>query len=174
MSATSIPSLDQVAPSLAGRPEAWSQCFLKPAILIRVVLYLTTAIYLRTVLFDYVYDDTVLITLNPEMASWKLVPSFFTHSFWSFLDIPRLIDFYRPLVMVVLAAVRHLAGPAPASPAARRSPGACFRASARRLARAAASLLGCGRFSRHEVTTGQSTARSDNVPTGRPFQRREA
>lgn len=81
--------------------------------LIRVVLYLTTLIYLRTALFDYVYDDTTLITLNPEMTSWKLIPSFFTHSFWSFLEIPRVIDYYRPLVMVVFAAIYHLLGPAP-------------------------------------------------------------
>ena len=84
-----------------------------PPVLIRVVLYLATLVYLRTALFDYVYDDTILITINPEMQSWKLLPTFFTHSFWSFLEIPRVIDYYRPLVMVVLAAIYHLLGPAP-------------------------------------------------------------
>lgn len=86
---------------------------MQPAVLIRVVLYLATLIYLRTVLFDYVYDDTILITLNPWMQSWKQLPQFFTHSFWGFLDIPRAIDFYRPLISVVFATILHLLGPAP-------------------------------------------------------------
>ena len=87
--------------------------FAQPGVLIRVVLYLTTLIYLRTALFDYVYDDNTLITLNPQMESWRVIPSFFTHSLWSYLEIPRVVDYYRPLVMVVLAAVYHLLGPAP-------------------------------------------------------------
>jgi protein O-mannosyl-transferase len=113
LGATSIPSLDHAAMPLTARLQAWSRWFVQPAVLIRVVLYLTTLVYIRTALFDYVYDDTVLITLNPGMESWKLIPSFFTHSFWSFLEIPRVIDFYRPLVMVALAVIRHLLGPAP-------------------------------------------------------------
>lgn len=113
MSATTVPTLDHPARSLEDRIEAWSHWFLQPKVLIRVVLYLTTLIYLRTVLFDYVYDDTVLITLNPWMESWKQVPQLLTHSFWGFLDIPRSIDFYRPLVSLVLATILHLLGPAP-------------------------------------------------------------
>src|SRR5207248_9776916 len=84
-----------------------------PPVLIRVVLYLATLIYLRSALFDYVYDDTILITINPEMQSWKLLPTFFTHSFWSFLEIPRVIYYYRPLLMVVLASIYYFLGPAP-------------------------------------------------------------
>ena len=77
------------------------------------MLYLTTLIYLRTILFDYVYDDTTLITLNPWMESWKQVPQLLTHSFWGFLEVPRSVDFYRPLVSLVLATILHLLGPAP-------------------------------------------------------------
>lgn len=76
-------------------------------------MYLTTILYVRTIFFDYVYDDTLLLLLNPAMESWKSVPGFFTHTFWAFLDIPRIIDYYRPLVMVVLATAYHLLGPAP-------------------------------------------------------------
>ena len=86
---------------------------MRPEVLIRIVLYATTLIYLRTVLFDYVYDDTLLITLNPWMESWKQIPQLLTHSFWGFLEIPRAIDFYRPLVSLVFAIIRHLLGPAP-------------------------------------------------------------
>jgi hypothetical protein len=82
--------------------------------LIRVVLYTALALYARTVLFDYVYDDNALIVVNPWMASWKCVPGFFTHSFWSFLGgVQRPNDYYRPLVMLAFASIYHLLGPAP-------------------------------------------------------------
>ena len=87
--------------------------FMQPAVLIRIVLYVTTVIYLRSVLFDYVYDDSLLITVNPWMESWKQVPQLFTHSFWGFMEIPRTVDFYRPLVSLIFALIRHLLGPAP-------------------------------------------------------------
>jgi protein O-mannosyl-transferase len=77
------------------------------------VLYLTALVYLRTIPFDYVFDDSTLITIHPWMESWKYLPKFFTHSFWGFLDVPRAIDFYRPLVMVAFATIYHLLGPAP-------------------------------------------------------------
>ena len=86
---------------------------MQPAVLIRVVLYATALLYLRTVLFDYVYDDTTLITLNPWMESWKQLPNLLTHSFWGFLEIPRALDFYRPLVSLVFALILRLLGPAP-------------------------------------------------------------
>jgi hypothetical protein len=81
--------------------------------LIRVVLYTAIAIYFRTIFFDYVYDDAGLILVNPWMASWKFVPTMFTHSFWAFLEVPRQIDFYRPLVMLLFASVFHTLGAAP-------------------------------------------------------------
>jgi tetratricopeptide (TPR) repeat protein len=65
------------------------------------------------VLFDYVYDDNLLIITNPWVSSWKYVPAIFTHSFWGFLDIPRQIDFYRPIVMLTLVSIYRLLGPAP-------------------------------------------------------------
>jgi protein O-mannosyl-transferase len=113
LSATSIPTLDRATGSRPSPFQAWSQWFIQPAVLIRVVLYLATLIYLRTALFDYVYDDSLLITLNPWMQSWKHVPQFFTHSFWGFLDVPKVMDYYRPLIMLVFAAVYHLLGSAP-------------------------------------------------------------
>lgn len=101
------------ARSVRSTVAVWCEWFLRPAVLIRVVLYLTTVVYLRTVLFDYVFDDNHLIILNPWMESWRQVPTFFTHSFWSFTDAARGMDFYRPLVMLALASIRHLFGSAP-------------------------------------------------------------
>lgn len=116
MNPLSVAPTPQTDRSLAGfRVSLQNLChwFTRPAVLIRVVLYLTLLIYLRTVFFDYVYDDSILILINPWMASWKCVPAIFTHSFWGFLEIPRAIDFYRPLVMLLFAAIFHLLGPAP-------------------------------------------------------------
>ena len=114
LSAIIIPTLDRPATSDRSRLQAWSQWFIQPAVLIRVVLYATTLIYLRTALFDYVYDDSLLITLHPWMESWKQFPQFLTHSFWGFMEVPRTMDYYRPPVSLVLAMIRHLLGPAPA------------------------------------------------------------
>jgi hypothetical protein len=115
---SAIPAPAPVAPaaslvSLRTWVETISHWFLQPAVLIRVVVYLTALIYLRTVLFDYVYDDNYLIILNPWMESWKYVTTIFSHSFWSFTDAVRSVDFYRPLVMLTLVSIRHLLGPAP-------------------------------------------------------------
>ncbi len=115
------PTMNQVgatpALELRARPinqNRLANFFSRPGILIRVVLYLTILTYLPAVLFDFAYDDVQLILLNPWMMSWKGVQMFFTRSFWAFADFPRPTDYYRPLVMTFLAAIRHVLGPAPA------------------------------------------------------------
>jgi protein O-mannosyl-transferase len=113
LSAAPIPTLERKPSRHSAHLESLCEWFLRPAVLIRTVLYLTALLYLRTIAFDYVYDDSFLILTNPWMESWKQVPQFFTHSFWAFLEIPRAIDFYRPLVMVVFASIYHLLGPTP-------------------------------------------------------------
>src|SRR5215510_14982964 len=105
--------LDHKAASHRDRLHPLAQWFMQPSVLLRIVLYLTTLIYLRTALFDYVYDDSTLITLNPWMESWKQVPQLLTHSFWGFLEVPREIDFYRPLVSLVFTTILHVFGSAP-------------------------------------------------------------
>ena len=113
LSAAPAPTLDGTATRPAGRLRRWSLWFLQPNVLIRVVLYTAIAIYFRTIFFDYVYDDAGLILVNPWMESWKFVPAMFTHSFWAFIEIPRQIDFYRPLVMLFLSVIFHVLGAAP-------------------------------------------------------------
>jgi protein O-mannosyl-transferase len=113
VSAAPIPTLEHEESRHFTRLESLCEWFLRPAVLIRTVLYLTGLLYLRTIPFDYVYDDSSLILTNPWMESWKQIPTFFTHSFWAFLEIPRIIDYYRPLVMVVFTTIYHLLGPAP-------------------------------------------------------------
>ena len=90
-----------------------SSWWMREAMLLRAVLLLTLACYLPSMWFDFVYDDHYLLAVNPWLESWRQVPAIFTHSFWGFLEIPRVTDYYRPLVMLLLAAVRHLLGPAP-------------------------------------------------------------
>ena len=91
-------------------PAPW---LLREPVLLRLAILLTIACYLPTLRFDFVYDDHFLLTVNPWMESWHWVPVMFHKSFWGFLPIPRITDYYRPLVMLLLATVRHLLGPAP-------------------------------------------------------------
>jgi len=85
----------------------------RPAVLLRLLLVLTFAIYLRAVTFDFVYDDHYQIALNPWLESWRQVPSFFTHQLWAFTDSHSPAKYYRPLFMLWLAAISHLTGGAP-------------------------------------------------------------
>jgi Tfp pilus assembly protein PilF len=93
----------------AGKPP-W---YLRPAILLRVVLAATFLVYLRTITFDFVFDDHLQISLNPWLESWRQVPGYFTHQLWAFTDAHTPASFYRPLFMLWLAAVKHLTGGAP-------------------------------------------------------------
>ena len=106
-----------VAQASAAPPRAASQLptgwLLREPVLLRIALFLTIACYLPTLGFDFVYDDHFLLATNPWMESWSKVPDIFRHSFWGFLQIPRLTDYYRPMVMLLLASVRHILGPAP-------------------------------------------------------------
>src|SRR5438045_8149658 len=103
LSAIIIPTLDRPATSDRSRLQAWSQWFIQPAVLIRVVLYATTLIYLRTALFDYVYDDSLLITLHPWLESWKHFPQFLTHSFCGFLEVTRTMQYFSLIFSFGLA-----------------------------------------------------------------------
>lgn len=108
MSPVATPTAAETSPVVASQIRVSRlERFVTPQALIRLVLYLTILIYLRTIFFDFAYDDVPLILLNPWMASWKSVPAFFTHSFWGFAEFPRPTDYYRPLVMTFLAVLHH-------------------------------------------------------------------
>ena len=95
---------------ITGRVSEW---YLRPPILLRLTLALTFLVYLRTVGFDFVFDDHYQISLNPWLESWQQVPLYFTHQLWAFTETHTQASYYRPLFMLWLAAVKHLTGGAP-------------------------------------------------------------
>ncbi|HWR17763.1 MAG TPA: hypothetical protein VN577_23235 [Terriglobales bacterium] len=84
-----------------------------PSWLLRAALIITFLVYVRTVAFDFVYDDHYQISLNAWLHDWRLIPQYFTHQLWAFRDLSSPANFYRPMFSVWLAAVYHLTGGAP-------------------------------------------------------------
>ncbi len=97
----------------APAPASVTPWILRPATLLRVALALTFLVYLRTIAFDFVFDDHLQIALNEWLDSWRLVPMYFTHQLWGFTGFSSSANFYRPLFLVWLAAIKHLTGGAP-------------------------------------------------------------
>lgn len=85
----------------------------RATVLLRGVLTLTFLVYLRTITFDFVFDDHLQISLNPWLESWRQVPQYFTHQLWAFTDMHTPASYYRPLFMTWLATIQHVTGGAP-------------------------------------------------------------
>lgn len=81
--------------------------------LLRVVLLVTFVVYVPTIAFDFVWDDRLLIVMNPWMESWRYIPSFFTSHMWAFETTHIDANFYRPLFLLWLFLLKHLTGGAP-------------------------------------------------------------
>lgn len=84
-----------------------------PGALLRIVLLLTFVIYVPTIAFDFVWDDRLLIVMNPWMESWRYVPNFFTRHMWAFDSFHTDANFYRPLFLLWLFLLKHLTSGAP-------------------------------------------------------------
>ena len=85
-----------------------------PTVWLRLVLLLTFLVYLKTITFDFVYDDHLQIVLNPWLDSWSRIPSFFTQQLWAFSDFHTPANFYRPVFLSWLSAIKLAFGGAPA------------------------------------------------------------
>ena len=84
------------------RPLDWADWVMQPAVLLRATFLLTLGVYLRTVTFDWVFDDHLQVTLNPWLASWGSLKQIFTLHSWAFTDYEVPAKFYRPLYLVWL------------------------------------------------------------------------
>ena len=80
---------------------------------LRIVLLLTFVSYLPAIAFDFVWDDRLLIVMNPWMESWRYVPAFFTKHMWAFDGFHIDANFYRPLFLLWLFLIKHSTGGAP-------------------------------------------------------------
>lgn len=72
-------------------------------------------VYAQTILFDFVYDDVVLILLNPLMRGWGHVHTIFTSTFWGFVNSQAAngSNYYRPLTMMWLLLLNQVGHGAP-------------------------------------------------------------
>lgn len=90
------------------RPVDWAEWLMRPAVLLRVTFLLTFIVYLRTITFDWVFDDHLQVTMNPWLASWGSLKQIFTLHSWAFTDYEVPAKFYRPLYLVWLLVNNQL------------------------------------------------------------------
>ncbi len=91
-----------------------SDRFLGSELLLQSAFFLSLAIYLQTVNFNFVYDDFAMIVLNRWLVSWHGLTQIFLHHSWAFSDTFQPARHYRPMFLVWLWAVLHLFSPSPA------------------------------------------------------------
>ncbi|HKO04448.1 MAG TPA: tetratricopeptide repeat protein [Candidatus Acidoferrales bacterium] len=78
-----------------------------------LVVCAVIAVFGRTMGFQFVFDDTILIVGNPFIQSAANIPRFFTEHFWSGIAIAQK-SYYRPLSLLWLLANWKVFGPHPA------------------------------------------------------------
>ncbi len=81
---------------------------LRPAVVLRLALLATGLAYLRTITFDFVFDDFAEIVLNPRLQSWSNIPGYFLQQAWSVVDPAWQGSYYRPVIWVWLTLGYHL------------------------------------------------------------------
>lgn len=91
-----------------------SDRFLGSELLLQSAFFLSLAIYLQTVNFNFVYDDFAMIVLNRWLVSWHGLTQMFLNHSWAFSDTFQPARHYRPMFLVWLWAVLHLFSPSPA------------------------------------------------------------
>jgi protein O-mannosyl-transferase len=76
---------------------------------LRAILFLTGAVYLPSIGYDFVFDDNQQILLNPWLVGWRHIGSFFTHHLWAFSQNAAYspADFYRPVFLLWLLLLNH-------------------------------------------------------------------
>jgi tetratricopeptide (TPR) repeat protein len=93
---------------LAPLNTGWAAWWMRPAVLLRLTFLLTFLVYVRTITFDWVFDDHLQVTMNPWLASWGSLKQIFTLHSWAFTDYEVPAKFYRPLYLVWLLANNQL------------------------------------------------------------------
>ncbi|HEX8088494.1 MAG TPA: hypothetical protein VF762_06545, partial [Blastocatellia bacterium] len=73
-------------------------------------LVLTFVAYAGTLSYDFVYDDQSQIVRNPNIASWKFAPLYFTQHVWSHLQVKLMGNYYRPVFLLWLLLNNTLFG----------------------------------------------------------------
>lgn len=80
-------------------------------VMLALVLVIGFVVYLGSLQFGFVYDDTAQIVKNPQVQSWAYLPHYFSGPVWAQL---KLFDYYRPLFLLWLLLNHALFGLNPA------------------------------------------------------------
>lgn len=81
-------------------------------LLLCTALLVTAGACLRSVVFEFAYDDLNQIVYNPGIQSWRLALEYFRTHVWA--QTGGMAIYYRPIYMLWLAANHALFGEAPA------------------------------------------------------------
>ncbi len=76
-----------------------------------LLILITSVIYLRTLTFSFVYDDTSQIAQNPTIRSWSYLPHYFTQHVWGYSEV--WTNLYRPIFLINLRIAYALFGLSP-------------------------------------------------------------
>jgi hypothetical protein len=79
-----------------------------------LVLLITAAVYVRTLEYEFVYDDHGQIEETTQLSSWSMVPHYFTGHVWSWKSPNARGPYYRPLFLLWLLLNRSLFDLSPA------------------------------------------------------------
>ena len=71
-------------------------------LLLFVVLMATAGAYVRTLGFDFVYDDQLQIVKSPAAHSWRFLPKYFATDVWRYAEPWSTPTYYRPIFLVWL------------------------------------------------------------------------
>lgn len=77
----------------------------RPAVFLRLGMLLLAALYIRTLAFDFVYDDVFVVL---SASDWRLIPSLFTQALFGGSV------YYRPLTGLVELLIKMVFGGSPA------------------------------------------------------------
>ena len=77
------------------------------------LLLITILCYIRTLSFEFVFDDEILIVNNPLILSARSIPSYFTQHLVQFLNPYAPGNYYRPVQLLWLWVNRMLWGTNP-------------------------------------------------------------
>ena len=97
--------LASTIPSLKGQRQHWLRRFWeesaeegpRESILLASLFAITFLCYIRTLSFDFVYDDEILIVNNPLILSPRSIPDYFTQHLIQFVNPYAPGIYYRPV-----------------------------------------------------------------------------
>jgi hypothetical protein len=79
--------------------------------LVAALLGFVFLVFVPTLRYSLVYDDTEQIVRNPRLAAWSYVPEYFTTGLWSHLSSKDQSLYYRPAFLIWLRLAYAMMGP---------------------------------------------------------------